>query len=204
MLDHYTFVKESSYEDVSGFEIMRRQIILSGAGGQGLILAGTILAEAAGVLEGREVVQTQSYGIQARGGASQATVIISDQPIYFPEALSPDLLLCLSQEAYERYLPHLQAGGLLIVDEDLVKTDSLRTDVNLLAFPFTAQAEKMNRRIAANMVALGALAGISGVVKAASLAEAIPSHLPQRHVPLALLALGSGTHMAEGAAGLAT
>jgi 2-oxoglutarate ferredoxin oxidoreductase subunit gamma len=81
---------------------MRQEIILSGAGGQGLIVAGAILAEAAGVHEAREVVQSQSYGIQARGGASQSTVIISDGPINFPEVLTPDILLCLSQEAYAR------------------------------------------------------------------------------------------------------
>jgi len=183
---------------------MRQEIILSGAGGQGLILAGTILAEAAGVLEGKEVVQTQSYGIQARGGASQATVIISDHPINFPEALTPDLLLCLSQEAYERYMPRLRVGGLLIVDEDLVKTENLRADITLLAFPFTAEAEKMNQRIAANMVALGALARVSGTVRAESLAHAIPSRLPERHVPLALMALDAGGQLAEDAKGSVT
>lgn len=176
---------------------MRQEIILSGAGGQGLILAGTILAEAAGVLEGKDVVQTQAYGIQARGGASQATVIISNRPIYFPEALTPDLLLCLSQEAYERYMPRLRAGGLLILDEDLVKTENLRADITFLAFPFTAEAERLNQRIAANMVALGALAGATGVVRAESLAHAIPSRLPERHVPLALKALDVGVQLAE-------
>ncbi len=176
---------------------MRQEIILSGAGGQGLILAGTILAEAAGILEGKEVVQTQSYGIQARGGASQATVIVSDQRINFPEALTPDLLLCLSQEAYERYMPHLRADGLLIVDQDLVKTKNLRTDITLLAFPLTAEAERLKQRIAANMVALGALVGVSGVVRAESLAHAIPSRLSERHVPLALKALDAGVQMAE-------
>jgi 2-oxoglutarate ferredoxin oxidoreductase subunit gamma len=176
---------------------MRQEIILSGSGGQGLILAGTILAEAAGVLEGKNVVQTQSYGIQARGGASQATVIISDRPINFPEALTPDLLLCLSQEAYERYMPRLRSGGLLILDGDLVRSETLRADVTRWAFPFTAEAERLNQRIAANMVALGALAGVSGVVGAESLAHAIPSRLPERHVPLALKALDAGVQLAE-------
>lgn len=176
---------------------MRREIILSGAGGQGLILAGAILGEAAGVFEGKEVVQTQSYGIQARGGASQSTVIISDRRIKFPEVLAPDILLCLSQEAYERYTPRLREGGLLVVDQNLVNTENVRTDITAMAFPFTAEAEKMNRRIAANVIALGALAVATGIVKPESLAKAIPSRLPERNVDTALKALDIGVRLAE-------
>jgi 2-oxoglutarate ferredoxin oxidoreductase subunit gamma len=176
---------------------MRQEIILSGAGGQGLILAGAILAEAAGVFEGREVVQTQSYGIQARGGASQSTVIISDSRIKFPEVLTPDILLSLSQEAYQRYMSSLREEGLLIVDQDLVHPQGVRTDVTFLAFPFTAEAEKMGRRIAANVIALGTLAGVTGLVKPESLAQAIPSRLPERNVPAALEALEVGVRLAS-------
>lgn len=176
---------------------MKEEIILSGAGGQGLILAGAILAEAAGVFEGREVVQTQSYGIQARGGASQSTVIISDRPIKFPEVLTPGILLCLSQEAYERYSPNLREGGCLIVDQDLVNTEGIRADIEVAAFPFTAEAEKMGRRIVANVVALGALAAVTGVVKPESLAQAIPSRLPERNVSMALDALGIGVKLGQ-------
>jgi 2-oxoglutarate ferredoxin oxidoreductase subunit gamma len=176
---------------------MRQQIILSGAGGQGLILAGAILAEAAGAFEGKEVVQTQSYGIQARGGASQSSVIVSDQRIQFPEVISPDILLCLSQEAYDRYMPRLREGGLLIVDQDLVSINSARSDIRVLAFPFTAEAEKKNRRIIANVIALGVLAKVTGVVKPESLAKAIPSRLPERNVPIALDALDTGVKLAE-------
>lgn len=176
---------------------MRREIILSGAGGQGLILAGAILAEAAGVFEGKEVVQTQSYGIQARGGASQSTVIISDRPIKFPEVLTPDILLCLSQEAYEHYAPRLREGGLLIVDQDLVNTQGMRTDIKATAFPFTAEAEKMGRRIAANVIALGALAMVTGIVEPESLAKAIHVRLPERNQAIALEALNLGARLPE-------
>jgi 2-oxoglutarate ferredoxin oxidoreductase subunit gamma len=177
-------------------QCMRQEIILSGAGGQGLILAGAILAEAAGVYEGQEVVQTQSYGIQARGGASQSTVIISDGPISFPEVLTPDVLLCLSQEAYERYGPRLREDGLLIIDEDLVDAHDARADVQVEALPFTAEAEKMGRRIAANVIALGALAVMTGAVRPESLAKAIPARLPERNVPTALEALDIGVKLA--------
>lgn len=176
---------------------MRQEIILSGTGGQGLIVAGAILAEAAGVFEGKEVVQTQSYGIQARGGASQSTVIISDQRILFPEVLTPNILLCLSQEAYERYASSLRQEGLLIIDQNLVNTEKIRPDIKKVAFPFTAEAEKINRRIAANVIALGALAVVTGVVKPESIAKAIPSRLPERNVETARQALVIGVKLAE-------
>ncbi len=176
---------------------MRDAIILSGAGGQGLILAGAILAEAAGVFEGREVVQTQSYGIQARGGASQSSVIISDQPIKFVEVNTPDILLCLSQESYNRYEPDLREGGTLIMDQDLVSVQNVRENIRAVALPFTAEAEKMERRILANVIALGALAVITGAVQVESLAQALPKRLPERNVPQAVEALALGKKLAE-------
>jgi 2-oxoglutarate ferredoxin oxidoreductase subunit gamma len=176
---------------------LRQDIILSGSGGQGLILAGAILAEAAGVFENREVVQTQAYGIQARGGASESTVIISDSRIKFPEVIWADIMLCLSQEGYHHYGSRLREGGLLISDQDLVNVNDVRPDVRVIALPFTSEAEKMNRRIVANVMALGALAVLTGVVKPGSLARALPSRLPERNVHLALDALGAGVQMAE-------
>jgi len=176
---------------------MRHEIILSGAGGQGLILAGAILAEAAGIFEGKEVVQTQSYGIQARGGASQSTIIISDERIWFPEVLTPDILLCLSQESYERYSTKLRDGGLLIIDQDLVETGNIRSTIKCVTFPFTAEAEKMNRRIVANVIALGALAVETGAVKPDSIAKAIPLRLPERNVGIALAALNVGVELSH-------
>lgn len=176
---------------------MRHAIILSGAGGQGLILAGAIVAEAAGVFEAKEVVQTQSYGIQARGGASQSSVIISDQRIKFPEVLVPDILLCLSQEAYQRYEPNLRQGGTLIIDQDLVIPSTERQDIRVVALPFTAEAEKMGRRILANVIALGALVVITGAIKVESLEQALPRRLPAHNVPQALEALNLGKILAE-------
>jgi len=176
---------------------MRQAIILSGAGGQGLILAGAILAEAAGVFEEREVVQTQAYGIQARGGASQSSVIISDQQVKYPEVLIPDILLCLSQESYNRYEPRLRDGGILLIDQDLVTPTNQHHRIRMIALPFTAEAEKMDRRILANVIALGALAVITGVVQVESIAKALSSRLPERNVPQALTALELGKKLAE-------
>lgn len=183
---------------------MRHEIILSGAGGQGLILAGAILAEAAGVFEGKEVVQTQSYGIQARGGASHSAVIISDQRILFPDVLSPNILICLSQEAYQRFCHSIQKGGLMIVDKDLVKPDGEQSDYQVVALPFTAEAEKLNRRIVANVIALGTMAVLTSAVKPESIAQTLPSRLPERNVPVALKALEEGVKLANSHIGVRT
>src|SRR5512142_1072470 len=94
----------------------RYEIRLSGTGGQGLIIAGIILAEAAGIYDGKYVCQTQSYGPEARGGASKAEVVISDEEIDYPMAIKPDVLLAMSQKACDSYLFDLKPGGTLIVD----------------------------------------------------------------------------------------
>jgi len=99
----------------------RYEIRLSGAGGQGLILAGKILAEAAAIYENKNATQSQSYGPEARGGASRSEVIISDGDIDFPKASALDLLLCLTQEACDKYVGDLKTDGLLIVDSRFVK-----------------------------------------------------------------------------------
>lgn len=176
---------------------MRSEVILSGAGGQGLILAGAILAEAAGVYDEREVVQTQAYGIQARGGASQSTIIISDNRIKFPEVRHPDILLCLSQEAYQRYSPSLKPGGLLVVDEHLVTVSHIQQEVRVVALPLTAEAERLKRRILANMIALGAIAELTGIVRMDSIAKAISARLPERNVLAAQEALQVGVQLGE-------
>src|SRR5512136_882491 len=98
----------------------RTEVRMAGEGGQGMILAGIILAEAAGIYGGKNVVQTQSYGPEARGGASKSEVVISDGEIDHPEVLEADIVVTLSQEAYDKYAASLKPGGLLIVDDEKV------------------------------------------------------------------------------------
>src|SRR5512136_3011541 len=98
----------------------RTEIRLAGEGGQGMILAGIILAEAAAIYDGKMAVQTQSYGPEARGGASKSEVVIADGEIDHPEVLSADVVVALSQEAYNKYAVCIKPGGLLIVDDEKV------------------------------------------------------------------------------------
>ena len=149
----------------------RYEIRLSGSGGQGLIFAGIIIAEAAGIHDGQYVCQTQSYGPEARGGASKAEVVISDREIDYPWAIKPDLLLAMNQKSCDAYFFDLKPSGMLIVDSTFVK--QLPT-TRAIAIPFTQiSRDKLGKETGANVIALGALAALSGAVSLGSLEAAV-------------------------------
>ncbi|MGA8571574.1 MAG: 2-oxoacid:acceptor oxidoreductase family protein [Desulfobaccales bacterium] len=154
---------------------MRFEIRLAGSGGQGLVLAGVILAEAAGIYDGKFVCQTQSYGPEARGGASKAEVVISDAEIDYPKAIQPDVLLALNQKSLDVFLGDLKEGGVLLVDADLVREVP---ESGALAIPFTRMAREAGRELMANIVALGALAAITGAVSREGLKAAVLARVP--------------------------
>lgn len=175
--------------------MLRYEIRLSGSGGQGIITAGIILAEAAGIYEGRFVCQTQSYGPEARGGASKAEVVISDEEIDYPKAVKPDLLLAMNQKSCDAYLFDLKPTGILIVDSTLVKQLPTTRAVSL---PFTRIArEELGKEFAANIVALGALVTLSQVVSAANLEAAVLGRVPPGTEELNRKALQAGINAAR-------
>jgi 2-oxoglutarate ferredoxin oxidoreductase subunit gamma len=148
------------------------EIRLSGSGGQGIILAGIILAKAA-VIDKRRVTQTQSYGPESRGGYSRTDVIISDSEIFFPEATNFDCLLALTQEACDKYLFDLRDNGVLIIDTTHVKNLALAAD-KTFEMPFTDIAiEKLGSPISTNILSLAFLVKVTGIVKEDSLKQAI-------------------------------
>ena len=172
----------------------RFEIRLAGSGGQGLILAGIILAEAAGIYDGKFVCQTQSYGPAARGGASKAEVVISDAEIDYPKAIRPDVLLAMNQKSLDTYLADLKPEGLLIVDATLVPEVPLD---RFIAIPFTRIARDLGKEMAANIVALGALAALSGAVSLESLEKAVLARVPQGTGELNQKALAAGVASAR-------
>ncbi len=172
------------------------EIRLSGSGGQGLILAGIILARAA-VIENRRTTQTQSYGPESRGGYSRADVIISDSEIYFPEATSFDCLLALTQEACDKYLFDLKENGVLIVDTTYVKNLSLVSEYTY-EVPFTDLAqEKLGSPITTNIISLAFLVKVTGVVKEESLKQAITESVKPAFVELNMKAMELGFELAS-------
>ena len=172
----------------------RREIRLAGSGGQGLILAGVILAEAVGIHEGKFVAQTQSYGPEARGGASKSEVVISDQEIDYPKAVKPDILLVMNQTACDLYIFDVKPGGTLIVDSSLVH--HLPTSL-AVALPFTKIARELGHEMMANVVALGALATLTGMVSLPNLEDALLARVPPGTKKLNKQALQAGVKAAK-------
>jgi 2-oxoglutarate ferredoxin oxidoreductase subunit gamma len=180
---------------MSGTLAPRTEIRLAGEGGQGMILAGIILAEAASIHDGKMAVQTQSYGPEARGGASKSEVVIADGEIDHPEVLSADVVVTLSQEAYDKYAASVKPGGLLIVDDEKVhtihETEAIRIPISRLAF------ETTGKTITANTVALGVLVGLTGVVSREAIEKAVTARAPRGTEEMNRQALEAGFREAE-------
>jgi 2-oxoglutarate ferredoxin oxidoreductase subunit gamma len=179
----------------------RYEIRFSGAGGQGLILAGIIMGEAAAIFDGKQAVQSQSYGPEARGGASKSEVIISDEPIDFPKATTVDALLALTQEACDKYSRDLKEGGILLVDSDMVKKLP-EGKFTVVSIPIIHIAKNViGRTIVANIVALGAMVALTGIVTKDSAVKAVLSRVPEAFVDLNRTAFLAGYEKALEARG---
>ncbi|MGV8145007.1 MAG: 2-oxoacid:acceptor oxidoreductase family protein [Alkaliphilus sp.] len=158
--------------------LKRTEMRLSGSGGQGLILAGIILADAA-ISENKNAVQSQSYGPEARGGASKAEVIIDNEEIDFPKVDKADLLLVLTKESYEKYINTLKTNGILVIDSAIDVTCD-ETSFQVVKVPITDTAiNKIGKSIVANIVALGAIQEITGIISKNALEEAVIKRVPK-------------------------
>ncbi|KUO49992.1 MAG: 2-oxoglutarate ferredoxin oxidoreductase subunit gamma [Desulfitibacter sp. BRH_c19] len=169
---------------------MNKEVRLSGSGGQGIILAGIILAEA-GIIDGKNVLQTQSYGPEARGGASKAEVIIGEDDIDYPKVITPDIVLAMTQEAANKYITSLKDNGLVLVDSTYVI--NLPDFKNIYQIPITKIAKNdVGKGIVSNMVALGALVGLTEVVTFEALQRAVLARIPKGTEELNKKALNLG------------
>lgn len=166
------------------------EVRLGGFGGQGIILAGAILGRALSVHGGRNAVMSESYGPESRGGACMAEVVTAEGEIAYPRVVRPDVLVLMSQQAYDKYAPERPEGSILIVDEDLVDLGEVPPDV--LRAPATRIAEELGRRIVANIVMLGFLAGATGVVGIDQLREAVAASVPRGSEELNRAAVDAG------------
>lgn len=155
----------------------RFEIRLSGSGGQGLVLAGVILAEAVSTLDGKNVVQTQSYGPEARGGASRTDLVISAGEIFYPKPMALDLLLAMTQESCDLYHHYIKDNGVMIVDSHLVtQTPFART----VGIPFSQLARhEIGMPMVANVISLGAICAVTGIVTVESLTKIVQKRSPR-------------------------
>lgn len=173
----------------------RREVRLSGSGGQGILLAGIILAEAA-LLEGKNAVQSQSYGPEARGGASKSEVIISEASIDYPKVTQPEVLMALTEEAYRKYGNGLREGSLVVLDASIKEADDI-PGVRIIRAPIIESAlEVLKRPIVANIIALGVLVGASQLVERSSIEQAVLNRVPKGTEELNRKALDLGFQLA--------
>lgn len=179
----------------------RREVQISGFGGQGIVLAGYILGKAATIYDGMEATLTQSYGPESRGGACGAQVILADEPIHYPHLIQPQVLVAMSQQACSTYLPALAQDGILIVDEDLVDLPEVPPTVQVYRVPATRLAEEMGFGMCANIVMLGFLVGMTGLVSLDALREAVRTSVPGGTAEMNLKALARGLEEAHRAKG---
>lgn len=175
----------------------RYELRLSGSGGQGLILAGKILAEAAVIYDGKNATQSQSYGPEARGGSSRSEVIISDEDIDYPKATNIDLLLAFTQEACDKYWCDVKENGIILVDSEYV-TKYPEGKFKVYSIPITEIAEKeVGKTLVANIVALGIITELTKVVSSEAVESAILSRVPKGTEEMNLKAFRAGIEAAK-------
>jgi 2-oxoglutarate ferredoxin oxidoreductase subunit gamma len=169
----------------------RKEIIITGFGGQGIVLAGRILGEAAVLGDNRESTLVQSYGPEARGGECSAQVIISDTPIHYPYVTYPDILICMSQGGYDKFVRFLKEDGILIIDEDLINPAGFKGE-NLFSISLTRLAEEMGRKMVANIIMLGFFTAITGAISLSSARMAVSRSVPKGTEEFNIMAFNKG------------
>jgi 2-oxoglutarate ferredoxin oxidoreductase subunit gamma len=175
----------------------RYRIVFSGSGGQGVVTASIILAEAAVIHEGLNAVQSQSYGPEARGGATRADVIISDRSIRFPKVNQPNVLVCLTQEAYNRFSSTIRPGGLLLTENHFVKQER-RVEARQVGLEmYKAVMDHIGKSVVLNMCVLGAVIGLTRIVKTESIMKVLEAKIPQGFLEMNRKALDLGLQLAE-------
>ncbi len=175
----------------------RTRLVFSGSGGQGVVTAAILLAEAAVLRENLFAVQTQSYGAAARGGATRADVIISADNINYPKVNQPNILVCLTQEAYSKYAPIIRPGGLLLTDLRYVKIER-KVEARQRELPmYDSVMEKIGKPVVFNICMLGALIGLTQLVRVESILSVLETRLPAEVVAINRQALELGLTLSQ-------
>ena len=152
--------------------------MLSGFGGQGIILAGFILGQAASIYDGKNATMTQDYGPEARGGSCSSQVVISDELVSFPYITNPSTIVVMSQDAYNKYISGLKDEIQVIIDEGMVKPEITRMK-KILSIPATDIADELGRRAVANIVMLGFITATAGVVSVEAMRKSVLDSVPK-------------------------
>lgn len=167
-------------------------IRFTGFGGQGIIKSGLLVGKAASLFDNKFATMTQSFGPEARGGACSAQIVIDDSPVLYPYIVAPEILVTMSQEAYEKFTDDLLPGGILLTDTDLVTPPQFRKDVKVYSIPATRIAEELGNRIFANVAMIGFFTAITRVVSPEAVKKALPGAVPSRFIDINIEAFDRG------------
>jgi len=168
------------------------EIRIAGFGGQGVILSAIILGKAASIYENGFATMTQNFGPEARGGACSAQLVVSDSPVLYPYTTQPDIMVIMSQEAYNRFAPELKPGGMLLVEEDLVRVSNLNQDKKVYSIPATRLAEELGKRMVLNSVMVGFFTAVTQLLSADAVRKAVADSVPPSFRELNLKAFEKG------------
>jgi 2-oxoglutarate ferredoxin oxidoreductase subunit gamma len=170
----------------------KTEIKIGGFGGQGVILSGYIIGRAATIYDEKHSTMIQAFGPEARGSACSVQLIVSSDEIDYPYLTQPEILVVMSQEAYSKFSPELAPGGLLITESELVSAHNLRKDVRHLSIPATRIAEELGKRMVLNIVMMGFLTAVAGLVSPEAMRKAVLASVPKGTEEMNLKAFEKG------------
>jgi 2-oxoglutarate ferredoxin oxidoreductase subunit gamma len=168
------------------------EIRIAGFGGQGVILSAMVLGKAASIYENGFATMTQNFGPEARGGACSAQLILADAPVLYPYVTQPDIMVILSQEAYNRFAHELKPQGTLIVEQDLVRVSNPNADKKIYSIPATRFAEELGKKMVLNSVMVGFFTAVTGILGAEAVRKAVADSVPPSFRELNLKAFERG------------
>jgi len=173
-------------------QLQLTELRIAGFGGQGVILSAIIIGKAASIHQGAYATMTQNFGPEARGGACSAQLLLSDQPILYPYVTQPDIMVVMSQEAYTRFVPELKEGGILIVEQDLVRVADLPRQTKVYSCPATRLAEELGKRMVLNSVMVGFFTAVTHLLEPEAVRRAVADSVPASFQDLNLKAFEKG------------
>ncbi len=168
------------------------EIRIAGFGGQGVILSAIVLGKAASIYQGAFATMTQNFGPEARGGACSAQLVVSDSPVLYPYVTVPDILVVMSQEAYVKFGSELKDGGIMIVEQDLVRVADIKKNIQVYSIPATRIAEELGKRMVLNSVMVGFFTAVTQLLEPDAVRKAVADSVPPNFRELNLKALERG------------
>lgn len=168
------------------------EIRVAGFGGQGVIMAASVIGKAASIVDGNFATMTQNFGPEARGGACSAQLILSEKPILYPYVTSPDIMIVMSQEAYGKFAKELKPNGMMLIEQDLVRVTDIPRGTLVYGVPATRLAEQLGKRMVSNIVMVGFFGAITGLLTRESLHKAVELSVPSAYQELNAKAFDKG------------